>query len=493
VKIASAVADFEQNKAALGIAASLDDNPKTGWAVDPQTGRDHSAVFTFAAPVDFEGGASLRVVLEFRVSARHQIGRPRLSVIADEEPRLGAEALPGPVAAMFDVLRKKSPLSDAQRMTLFDWWKRRDATLRAHEAKLAAHDAAKPRPSTKALVCAEGYKPLVMHSQGANFFNETHFLKRGNAALKDGVASQNFLQVLMPSPDAAKQWMWKPPAGSQFSGRRRSLANWITDVEQGAGALAARVIVNRLWQHHFGRGLVTTPNDFGRTGALPSNPDLLDWLAGELIRNGWHLKPLHKLIMTSAAWQQSSARNAAKEAADPANDTFTRRVPRRLEGEALRDSMLAVSGLLDPAMYGAGTKDERSKRRSIYFTMKRSQMIGSMVAFDQPEPLVSQGSRPTTTVAPQALLLMNGPQVREWAEAFAVRLEKDVSVDARIARAYGLALGRQPRTEEAAAAGAFVTAQTASHTAEGRPNAAHLALADFAQVVFGLNDFFYVD
>ena len=492
-KITKAVADFEQNKTSLGIAASLDDNPKTGWAVDPQFGKDHSAVFTFATPVDFEGGASLRVVLEFQVNARHQIGRPRLSVIADTEPRLDAESLPGPVAAVFDALRKKTALSEAQRTTLFDWWKRRDAGWRASEAKLAAHDSAKVRPMTKVLVCAEGYKPLVMHSQGANFFEQTHILKRGNTAMKDSVATQSFLQVLMFSADAASQWAWTPPQGSQFSGRRRSLANWITDSERGAGALAARVIVNRLWQHHFGRGLVTTPNDFGRTGAPPSNPGLLDWLAGELIRNGWHLKPLHKLIMTSAAWQQGSARDAAKEAADLANDTFTRRIPRRLEGEALRDSMLAVSGLLDPAMYGPGTKDERSKRRSIYFTMKRSQLIGSMVAFDQPEPLVSQGSRPTTTVAPQALMLMNGPQVREWAEAFASHVEKEASDDARIARAYAIALSRPPRADEAAAARAFVAAQTASYTAEGKPNAAALALADFAQVIFGLNDFAYVE
>jgi mono/diheme cytochrome c family protein len=493
VKIAKAVADFEQNKASLGVAAALDDNPKTGWAVDPQFGKDHSAVFTFAQPVDFEGGATLRVALEFAVNKQHNIGRPRLSVIAEVEPRLDADTLPGPVAAAFDALRKGSAPDGAQRAALFDWWKRRDAGWRALDAKLAAHDATKPGSTTKVLVCAEGFKPLVMHSQGANFFEETYILKRGNTELKDGVASQGFLQVLMPSADAETQWMWKPEQAAQFSGRRRSLANWITDVGHGAGVLAARVIVNRVWQHHFGRGLVATPSDFGRTGALPSHPELLDWLAGELIRNEWHLKPLHRLIMTSAAWQQNSARDAAKEAADPANDTFTRRVPQRLEGEALRDSMLAVSGLLDPAMFGPGTKDERSKRRSIYFTIKRSQLVGSMVAFDQPEPLVSQGSRPTTTVTPQALMLMNGPQVREWAEAFASRLEKETGDDARIVSAYGIAIGRPPRPVEAAAALAFVAAQTASYAAEGKPNAAHIALADFAQVLFGLNDFAYVE
>ena len=493
VRLAKAVADFEQNKGGLSIAASLDEKPNTGWAVDPQFGKDHSAVFTFAEPVDFEGGANLRVQLEFRVNTRHHIGRPRLSIIAGAEPRLERQVLPGAVTAALASLKEGKKLAGKERSAVFDWWKTREPEWSAPAARLAAHDARKPGSVSKVLVCAEGFPPLKMHSQGANFFEETHFLKRGNTAMKDGLATQGFLQVLMPSADAAVRWSWTPPEGAQFSGRRRSLANWITDARGGAGALSARLIVNRLWQHHFGRGIVATPNDFGRTGSLPSNPELLDWLAGELIRNEWRLKPLHRLIMTSAAWQQASIRDAAKEAADPANDTFTRRIPRRLEGEALRDSMLAVSGLLDPKMFGPGTRDERSRRRSIYFTMKRSQLIGSMVAFDQPEPLVSQGSRPVTTVAPQALLLMNGPQVREWAEAFAARLEKEAGDDGRIAHAYLTALGRPPGVDEAATARAFLAAQAASYTADGKPDATRRALADFAQVIFGLNDFAYIE
>jgi hypothetical protein len=312
------------------------------------------------------------------------------------------------------LVKRNEPLPPEKRGSVFGWWKMQDAGWRERQSRLAAFEKSKPVSTSKVLICAEGHKPLRMHTQGADFFPQTYFLKRGNAALKDGEVTPGFLQVLMPSPNSVERWLWKAPAGAPYSGRRRSLANWITDAEQGAGALAARVIVNRLWQHHFGRGLVATPNDFGRTGATPSNPELLDWLAAELIRGGWRLKPLHRLIVSSAAWQQSSARVPEKEALDPGNDTWTRRAPRRLEGEALRDSILAVSGALDPVMYGPGTRDERSKRRSVYFTVKRSQLIGSMVAFDQPEPLVSQGARPTTTVAPQALWLMNGPQVREW-------------------------------------------------------------------------------
>ncbi len=501
IVLAKAEADFEQNKASLSIAGSLDDNPKTGWAVDPQFGKDHAAVFTFAEPVDFEAGAAVTVKLQFDLNTKHSIGRPRLAVMADVEPSLKGESLPATVA---EGLRKaKQPdfkLAAAERETLLAWWLRKDAGWRDRQAKLTAHASSEPGTKTPVLVCAEGNKPLRMHTQGADFFEQTHFLRRGSTDQKLGVAPQGFLQMLTRTADVGQRWQWQPPTGAKFSGRRRSLANWMTDVDHGAGALVARVAVNRLWQHHFGRGLVATPDDFGRTGALPSHPELLDWLAGELVRNGWKLKPIHQLIMGSAAYragsvQSAKAGDARTEKAAPLNtEHFLHRQPRRLEGEALRDAMLAVSGQLDATMFGPGTKDERSKRRSIYFTMKRSQLIGSMVVFDQPEPLVSQGARPTTTVAPQALLLMNGPQVREWAEAFARRVESDTpgtESPAQVARAYLLALSRPPTVKEQASAAAFLASQSASYEAEKKPNARSLALADFCQVLFGLNEFAY--
>jgi len=516
VALVKAVADFEQNKGGLSIASSLDDNPKTGWAVDPQFGKDHAAVFTFGEVVDFEAGATFTVKLQFEVNTKHNIGRPRLALMADAEPTLKGEDLPAKVA---EVLRKaKQPdfaakLSAAERDTLLAWWLRKDAGWRDRQAKITAHASREPGVKTQVLVCAEGNKPLRMHTQGADFFEQTHFLRRGSTDQKLGVAPQGFLQVLTRAADADSRWQWQPPAGAKFSGRRRSLANWLTDVEHGAGALVARVAVNRLWQHHFGRGLVATPDDFGRTGALPSHPELLDWLAGELIKGGWKLKPVHRLIMESAAYRAGSNQysvisvqssgGAAKAPATSGLKTenwtlntehFLSRSPRRLEGEALRDAMLAVSGQLDTTMFGPGTKDERSKRRSIYFTMKRSQLIGSMVVFDQPEPLVAQGARPTTTVAPQALLLMNGPQVREWAEAFARRVVAETpggETPAQVNRAYLLALSRPATAKEQASAAAFLASQAASYEAEKKTDARHLALADFCQVLFGLNEFAY--
>jgi mono/diheme cytochrome c family protein len=332
--------------------------------------------------------------------------------------------------------------------------------------------------ATRMMICGEGYDPIVMHTQGGPFFDKTHVLKRGNPLMKDGEATQGFLQVLSKTGDA-KRWQWQPPKDAKYSGRRRSLSNWITDVDQGAGALLARVIVNRLWQHHFGTGLVPTPNDFGKTGTACTQPELLDWLAGQLIANGWKLKPLHKMILMSRAWQQSSARDAKKEAADPTNGLFMRFVPQRLEAEAIRDSMLSVSGVLDPTMFGPGTRDENSKRRSIYFNIKRSQLIGSMVAFDQPEPLVSQGARPTTTVAPQALVLMNSPQARSWADGLAKLVSTAGDATKQIAMIYRLCFNREPKADEAAAGADFLKSGA--------------SLADYCQVVLSLNEFIYVN
>ncbi len=332
--------------------------------------------------------------------------------------------------------------------------------------------------ATRMMICGEGYDPIVMHTQGGPFFDKTFVLKRGNPDLKDGEATQGFLQALS-RPGDEKRWQWQPPKDAKTSGRRRTLSNWITDVDHGAGALLARVIVNRLWQHHFGTGIVSTPNDFGKTGTPPSQPELLDWLAGQLIANGWQLKPLHRMIMLSQAYQQNTQRDPAKEAADPANALFMRRMPQRLEGEAIRDSMLAVSGSLDETMYGPGTRDENSRRRSIYFNIKRSLLIGSMVAFDLPEPLVSQGSRPTTTVAPQALILMNSPQARSWAAGLAKRIATAGDVKQRITRAYALCFNRPPKADELAQGSDFLQ--------QGGD------LTDYCQVLLGLNEFVYVN
>jgi hypothetical protein len=274
-----------------------------------------------------------------------------------------------------------------------------------------------------------------------------------------------------------------------------SLANWLTDSEQGAGHLLARVIVNRLWQHHLGRGIVATPSDFGKQGEAPTHPELLDWLAAELIRGGWRLKPMHRLIMTSATYMESGDHDPAKAASDRDNRLFWRFNSRRLEGEVIRDSILAVSGTLDRRMLGPGTLDPAQRRRSIYFTVKRSQLIPVMMLFDAPDALQGIGQRPTTTIAPQALLLMNNPQVREYARAFAAKLAPDesISLESAVHSAFLHALARPPSSEDAADAISFINQQHQSYQSAGISDARQLALADFCQTLFCLNEFAYVE
>jgi hypothetical protein len=351
-----------------------------------------------------------------------------------------------------------------------------------------------PRPP-KAMISTEGLPAVRLHTQGDDFSKESYFLRRGDPDQKDGVATQGFLQVLMTAADKEKHWQVQPPKGWRTSYRRVALANWLTDREQGAGHLLARVIVNRLWQHHMGHGIVATPSDFGTRGELPSHPELLDWLASELIKNGWRLKPIHKLIMSSAVYMQSPQMDEAKLSVDRDNRLFWRRPRHRLEAEVIRDTLLAISGTLDPKMFGPGTLDESSKRRSIYFTVKRSKILPMMQVFDAPDALGGIGDRPTTTIAPQALLLMNNPNVRNCAKSFARRIAPDSrgSVDGAVRNGYLIALARPPTAEEVTDSVAFVRRQAESYSPDGKGDGEESALADFCQALMCLNEFVYVD
>ncbi len=353
------------------------------------------------------------------------------------------------------------------------------------------------REPVKVQVSSEGYPHTKHHADGRgypHFYPQTHQLLRGDVHQKQAEAQAGFLQVLMRDDKSPEFWRRQPPQDwTRTSFRRASLAAWMTDDQHGAGHLAARVMVNRLWQHHFGRGIVATPNDFGLQGEPPSHPELLDWLAQDLIDHGWKLKRLHKLLMTSAVYQQSHQADPAKVAIDPDNQYWWRWEQRRLEAEAIRDSMLAVSGLLDGQMYGPGTLDEAMRRRSVYFFIKRSKLIPMMMLFDWPEHLVSIGARATTTTAPQALLFLNNPQARQYAEGLAARLG-NVPAEEAIRRAYAIALQRSPTPAELQATLAFVQTQQAAHGAAGKSaeQAAQLARADLCQAILSMNELVYI-
>jgi hypothetical protein len=495
LKLANPQATFEQARQNLLVKYTIDEDKKSGWAVDPQFGKDHAASFEFAEPLVVKEAGTLIFTLDFQNNKQHNLGRPRVSVSSAVAP-LPAE-VGGMTFATAAALNTPAAQRSAEQSALaLAFYKPLDPEWQKLNQAESEHAKKAPQPNlVKMMVCSEGVTPIRHHTQGADFFDETHFLKRGDCDQKMGVATQSFLQVLMNTPDGEKHWQVAPPAGAKTSYRRRALAGWITDTEHGAGHLLARAIVNRLWQHHFGIGIVATPNDFGVQGQRPTHPELLDWLAGQLIARGWKLKPLHKQMMLSAAYMQSSQFDEADARIDPENTWLWRRTPRRVEAELIRDSLLYVGGTLDTTMYGRGTLDEGHKRRSIYFMIKRSKLVPMMQLFDQPEPLVSVGSRPSTTIAPQALAFLNSPHVRAAAHAFAQRLmpASEKSPADAVRQGYLATIARAPDEAELSAAVAFLASQEKRYADEQKPNAKELALTDFCQVLFGLNEFVYVE
>jgi hypothetical protein len=265
--------------------------------------------------------------------------------------------------------------------------------------------------------------------------------------------------------------------------------------------------------------LVRTVNDFGARSDPPTHPELLEWLASDLVRGGWRLKPLHRRIVLSAAYGQGTAFNERAAAVDPENRLLWRRTLRRMEADIFRDSMLSLAGSLNPAMYGPGFKppiqaeaiqgrnvkgpyprDARdtpeTRRRTVYVFHKRVTPYPLLQAFDAPDASTPCGRRNLTTVAPQALAVLNEPFVRLRALELARRLREDAGTApaGQVRRAYRLALGREPSPVELEASTAFIRRQTEAHSAR-KPGEepAILALADFAHVLFGLNEFLYID
>lgn len=319
------------------------------------------------------------------------------------------------------------------------------------------------------------------------------------------------------------------------TGRRLAFANALTD---GKHPLLARVIVNQVWKRHFGRGLVNTPNDFGRLGEAPSHPELLDWLADEFMAQGWSLKRLHHLILTSRTWQQSSLRDATRDRIDPDNRLLSRMNVQRLEAETLRDSFLAVSGKLTPRLggppvpvtyseegqviIGIDTRDTAGRqtgkhvslegdeyRRSLYVQARRSMPLEMFAAFDAPAMTDANcTSRPVTTVSPQSLLLMNNTSMREHAQDFALRVQSEVGSEPekQAERAWRLAYGRSPSLSDLQDATAFINTQTEHYRANpsklervsGPPEktdapAELLGLTALCHALLSSNGFLYVD
>jgi hypothetical protein len=279
---------------------------------------------------------------------------------------------------------------------------------------------------------------------------------------------------------------------------RRQLADWLT---HPAHPLTARVMVNRIWQHHFGRGIVATPSNFGARGSPPSHPELLDWLASRFIEQGWSIKSMHRLILTSQTWRLSSEHNGENAAIDPANEFLWRHNRRRLDAESIRDAMLSISGRLDRSRPGehpfppitSWTYTQHAQfhdfypgtHRSVYLMTTRLQRHPFLALFDGPDTNTTTEQRTSSIVPAQALYLMNSDEVRTEAEAFAQRV-MDVPFDERVARAYSLAFQREPTASEASRARNFV----AQYSAGSNETAAWTALC---RTILVPHEAFYLD
>jgi hypothetical protein len=356
------------------------------------------------------------------------------------------------------------------------------------ERRLAAVPAPEALPAVLAVVDVGRAAPPVHRLAGGDWRKPAQELQPG------------FLHVLGEVPPDTHL---DAPLAS--TGRRAALARWLTGPDH---PLTARVLVNRLWQHHFGAGIVATPSDFGAMGDPPTHRELLDWLAMEFVEHGWSLKHLHRLMVTSAAYCQTSLvdpRQAAPAfAADRDNKLLWHARRRRLEGEAIRDALLGLTGELNTRMFGVSARpklpaglssyawkpDDRpgdQDRRSVYVFAKRNLRYPLFDAFDLPDMHNSCARRTTTTTAPQALVLLNGDftleRARRWADELLTRFPQDDR--ALVAQAYRAAWGRRPTDEEVALGLDFLKKQPAdAHTA---------AVTDFCHALVSANEFLYVD
>ncbi len=336
---------------------------------------------------------------------------------------------------------------------------------------------------------------------------ETHVFHRGDHRQPTRAVGPGDLTIAAPT--GARFEIPSKSPGLPTSGRRLAYARHLVD---GRHPLVGRVLVNRIWMHHFGRGLVETPGDLGALGTRPTHSELLDWLASELVRQGWSLKRMHRLIMTSAAYRQSSRRESAGADAD---DAWYARYPvRRLDAEALRDRVLCASGRLDSTLYGRPvpvTEDSvgqvnaanDSSRRSVYLEVRRSRPVSFLAAFDAPVMAVNCDRRMPSTSATQSLMLMNSDYVLDHARAMARRLRSEIPaaggspkdrLTLMIDRAWRIAYGRAISHEERAWALEFVDGQLDPLDRSKPGGDRELAvLANLCQQLMTSNEFLYVD
>ncbi len=490
IKLKTGAASFEQQ--GYPLSAALDNSPDSGWGVAPHMGKHHAAIFTIEGPaIGFSGGTEL----EFQLTFDHfGVGDLQLSFAVDGRPS-DAPAVAGEVPApaiipaidaatelqnvreIGAILRRvQAPVPEVELRNILHWYLRFDQDGAQLAEAVRKHDQAKPRPHLINVYTTAGGGPDV------------HLLRRGEVDNKDAKSDPGYFQVMQDGH--AGRWQQEGDLDP-----RVGLGRWLTDADAGAGRLLARVMVNRLWKHLFGSGLVATPNDFGLQGERPTHPELLDYLASELIRGGWRLKPLVRQIMLSAVYMQGADEREANRTRDPENKLWWQRPALRLEGEIIRDTLLSVGGRLDRTMFGQSIEEFSIPRRSVYLRVRRSELFPFLILFDAPEATQSIGDRGTTTQPTQALAMMNSSLVRETAD----RLRKAVltpgtSFPEAVTKAYRITLSRSPSASELARMTTFLAQEQA--LAGGTPDLTAIearSMARICHILLCLNEFIYVD
>jgi hypothetical protein len=448
VQIKSATADFDQTD--WTIAKSIDNNIDTAWGIHPQEGKSHFAIFQLKTPLKIEEGTQLQFTLQQLHGRQHVIGRPRLSITNSPTP-LKTTALPENITRALAVSPAKRTQDD--RITLAKYVLTQSIT----------QDLAQLPPQSHIYAIASDF-PAQGNFKPALKPREVNVLRRGDIRQPIEPATPGAMSCVT---SLEPRFKLKDPQNE--GSRRAALAHWITDSKN---PLTWRSIVNRIWHYDFGRGIVETPNDFGKMGAAPTHPQLLDYLALTFRDEmGGSMKQLHRLIVTSATYRQSAATNPQYAASDIDNKYLWRANRSRLDAEEIRDSILAISGKLDLTMGGPSVKQfvetkalhetptvdytnfdvdsPASFRRSIYRFVFRTIPDPFMQTLDCPDSSQLTPKRETSVTALQALAMLNDKFVIKQSQHIAERLKKSSpDLKSQIHELYQLALSREPTETE---------------------------------------------
>ncbi|HZW30647.1 MAG TPA: DUF1549 and DUF1553 domain-containing protein, partial [Isosphaeraceae bacterium] len=477
VPLKGAAADFDQQ--GWAVASAIDGDPRTGWGIAPEVGKPHRADFEPAEPIGFDGGTTLTFVLEQHQRRGRLIGRCRLLATTTAQPSL-ARPLPERIAGIRAVPPARRTV--AQGAELAAYYYTISPELQALIDRTAKALADVP-PAPMVYAITRDFTPN-RNFKPAKQPRPVHVLRRGdiNSPIRPAVPGG---LACLPGLDPHFSLEDSQDEGS----RRAALARWISDPRN---VLTWRSIVNRVWHYHFGRGLVDTPNDLGRMGGRPSHPELLDWLAVAFRDGGGSLKALHRLIVTSSVYRQSSRHDPVAARRDADNVYLWRMSRNRLDAESLRDAVLQISGRLDRTMGGPSVKlflespginvtpvldylhydvdSPASRRRSVYRFVYRTLPDPFMDSMDCPDASQLSPKRNTSVSALQALAMLNDRFIVRQSEHLAARVEAaGPDLRARVEAAYWLVLGRPPTAREAVA----VAAYAAKH---GMANACRLLL-----------------